>query len=152
MGNILYEKAKAIDFLQIAKLDREAWKLNRNAEYIPDGEHAWRLWVEHALVFTAKDNGSVIGAILAFPCISGIWCVHKVFVATSHRTQGISTKLFELLLQEMDRINVDCFLTVDPTNESALKLYAKWGFTERKFVQGYYRQNEDRYVLTRRSK
>ncbi len=89
---------------------------------------------------------------MAFPCITGIWCVHKVFVATSHRNQGVGTRLFELLLHQTDIMIVDCFLTVDPTNESALKLYEKWGFTERIFAQGYYRQHEDRYVLTRRAK
>lgn len=151
MGNNLYDRAKVIDFIKIAKLDREAWKLNANAEYIPDGEHAWRLWIEHALVFAAKHNRSIIGAILAFPCMAGQWCVHKVFVKASYRGQGVGTSLFELLLRETDRINVDCFLTVDPINQSALKLYTKWGFTEKKFVQGYYRQNENRYVLTRRA-
>ena len=35
-------RAKAGEFLEIAALDREAWKQNRNSEFIPDGEHVWR--------------------------------------------------------------------------------------------------------------
>ncbi|MBU1712097.1 MAG: GNAT family N-acetyltransferase [Proteobacteria bacterium] len=147
---VKYEKATVSEFLAIAELDREAWKLNRNSEFIPDGEHVWRLWVEHALVFLAKEANVVIGAILAFPCISKKWCVHKVFVRQDKRDLGIGTKLFDELLKEIDKIGVDCFLTVDPTNDSAIRLYEKWGFTEREFVKGYYRPNEDRFVLTRK--
>jgi phosphinothricin acetyltransferase len=65
---INYQKAKISDFLYIAKLDREAWKQNRNPEFIPDGEHVWRVWVEHALVFCAKQNEKIIGGAVAFPC------------------------------------------------------------------------------------
>lgn len=147
---IKYEKATVSDFLAIAELDREAWKLNRSPEFIPDGEHVWRVWVEHALVFLAKENNVVIGAILAFPCISEKWCVHKVFIRQDKRGLGIGTKLFDELLREIDKIGADCFLTVDPINSNAIKLYEKWGFTEREFVKGYYRPNEDRFVLTRK--
>jgi hypothetical protein len=35
----IYEKASVSDFLAIASLEREAWKLNNNPEFIPDGEH-----------------------------------------------------------------------------------------------------------------
>lgn len=147
---VKYEKATVSDFLAIAELDREAWKLNRNSEFIPDGEHVWRLWVEHALVFLAKEANVVIGAILSFPCISKKWCVHKVFVRQDKRGLGIGTKLFDELLKEIDKIGVDCFLTVDPINDSAIRLYEKWGFTEREFIKGYYRPNEDRLVLTRK--
>lgn len=146
---IEYRKADLRDFLDVAKLDRESWKLNRNAEFIPDGEHVWRIWVEYALVYVAKEGDVVIGAILAFACSSGKWCVHKVFVDKNKRDLGVGTRLFEVLLKEIDKIGADCFLTVDPVNDRAIKLYEKWGFTDREFVCGYYRSNEDRYVLTR---
>lgn len=152
MEEITYHRSEIRDFLEVAKLDREAWKLNRNSEYIPDGEHAWRLWVEHALVYVAKSGPNLEGAILAFPCISGIWCVHKVMVWPHRRGKGIGTKLFDILLSETDRINANCFLTVDPANSAALKLYEKWGFSDKHIVPGYYRGNEDRYVLTRQAK
>jgi GNAT superfamily N-acetyltransferase len=152
MNEIIYQRAEIKDFSAIAKLDREAWKLNRNSQFIPDGEHVWRLWVEHGLVYVAKTSTQIEGAILAFPCISGIWCVHKVFVLPQLRGKGVGTKLFEILLTETDKMKVKCFLTVDPSNTAALKLYEKWGFTEKVFVQGYYQLNEDRYVLTRSPK
>ncbi|MGI9227600.1 MAG: hypothetical protein ACR2PU_02295 [Gammaproteobacteria bacterium] len=44
------------DFLEIAELDRVSWQHNRNWEFIPDGEHVWRHWVEHAYVCVATEN------------------------------------------------------------------------------------------------
>lgn len=147
------QRAKTRDFLEIAKLDREAWAQNRNSEYIPDGEHVWRLWTEHALVFCAWERETLIGAVLAFPTRTDrLYCLHKVFVDHPHRGKGIGSALFDAILAACDQIGVDCFLTVDPENESAISLYEKWGFSEKNFVKGYYRAAEDRYVLTRRFK
>jgi [ribosomal protein S18]-alanine N-acetyltransferase len=147
---VAIRKAGPGDFLEIAKLDRIAWKANRTARHIPDGEHAWRLWVEHALVYYARKEGKMAGAILAFPCLSGRFCIHKVFVAPALRGKKIGTRLFERLLRDLDRRGAAAFLTVDPRNESALALYAKWGFAGRTFVRGFYRKKEDRLVLKRK--
>jgi ribosomal protein S18 acetylase RimI-like enzyme len=147
---IRIHKAKTGDFLEIAGLDRRAWRGNRHSKYIPDGEHAWRLWAEHGLVYGARKDGKMVGAILAFPCLSGEFCIHKVFVAPLLRGKKIGPRLFEKLLQDLDRRGVCSFLTVDPGNENALALYAKWGFTDRRLVKGFYRKREDRFVLKRK--
>ncbi|VEN73381.1 conserved hypothetical protein [Candidatus Desulfarcum epimagneticum] len=147
---LTYQKAGIRDFLDIARLDRGAWAQSRHAEYVADGEHAWRLWVEHARVYVAKTGETVQGTIIAFPCDSGIWCVHKFFIAFEFRGTGVGSRLFDLMMAEMDAMNVTCFLTVDPVNESAIHIYERRGFLEKRFVPGYYRDVEDRWVMTRR--
>ena len=142
-------KAVPGDFLAIAALDREAWKDGTNSEFIPDGEHAWRIWIEHGIVFCAETAAQVVGAVLVFPATNGTYCLHKVFVDEEFRTQGIGSKLFDRVLNELDQLQVPVWLTVSPENEAAIALYEKWGFTDRTFVKGYYRENEDRHVLTR---
>lgn len=139
------------DFLEIAALDRIAWKSNSNSEFIPDGEHVWRIWCENALMFTALLEGQIIGAILAFPCLNDTFCIHKVFVHPDNRSQKIGARLFEALNSELDKLQKDGWLTVSPDNESAHKLYGKWGFTHETFYKGYYRSYEDRYVLMRKA-
>lgn len=114
--------AVAADFLPIAALDREVWRNTPCGELIPDGEHAWRIWCEHALVYVARTNeGEVAGAILAFPGMQGMLCVHKVMVAKAHRGQGVGSLLFSALLEEIDRRGCSCFLTVSPENHAALQ-------------------------------
>ena len=146
------ERARIADFLPIAEMDRTAWKQSRKGEVIPDGEHVWRIWVEHALMFAARQGEKVVGAVVAFPCVSGICFVHKVFVDAVSRRSGIGTRLLHALLDETDRMQVDCFMTVDPRNEALINLYTSLGFSEKEFVRGFYRPDEDRYVLTRRFK
>jgi len=145
-------RARIADFLSIAEMDRTAWKQSRKGELIPDGEHVWRIWVEHALVFAARRGEKVIGAIVAFPCMSGKYFVHKVFVDDASRRSGVGTRLCQALLDETDRMEVDCFMTVDPLNEALINLYSSLGFSEKQFLRGFYRPDEDRYVLTRHFK
>lgn len=141
------------DFLSIAALDREVWKSTPCGELIPDGEHAWRIWCEHALVYIARtESGETAGALLAFPALEAGFCVHKVMVAPSCQGRGIGSRLFATFLEEADRRKVSCFLTVSPENTAAVTLYRKWGFSKEEFVAGYYRESEDRLVLTRMPK
>ncbi len=100
-------------------------------------------------MFVYEPDAIVLGASLAFPTVSGIYCLHKIFVDLSCRGDGAGTQLMQEMLKEIDRLGVRCFLTVDPVNEAAIRLYASFGFVERVFVQGYYRDAEDRFVLTR---
>ena len=147
---VLIRRAKPRDFLAIAALDRVAWKRNRHGAFIPDGEHVWRIWCEYALMYVAVRGERLAGAILAFPCHNGRYCLHKVMVAEECRGRGVAGKLMTKILRHMDRIGADMFLTVDPANESALRLYRNRGFTQHRLVRGFYRAREDRYVLTRR--
>lgn len=148
----LITRATPRDFLPVAALDRVAWRTSAYGNRIPDGEHVWRIWCEHALVFIAKDRtGDVVGAVLAFPCADGIFCLHKAMVAESQRGKGLGSRLFSALLAELDQRNADCFLTVSPDNANALKLYRGHGFTKETLVKGYYRDTEDRLLLTRRA-
>jgi len=150
MSNIKIQPAKALDFIAIAVLDRIAWKEGIDSEFIPDGEHAWRVWTEHALTFIARDtNADIIGVVLAFPTIRQGYCLHKIMVVKKHRGQGIGAKLLTALLATIDSENASCFLTVSPANRDALKLYRQRGFTQEKFYIGYYRATEDRFLLTR---
>ena len=144
-------KAKTSEFTAIAVLDRVAWKESFKGEFIPDGEHVWRIWVEYALTIVAVDDeGEIIGVSLAFPCNNETYAIHKLMVDKAYRGKGIGTELMRVLLVEIDKLKVDSFLTVYPKNPPAITLYEKLGFTERKFEKDFYGEEEDRFVLTRR--
>ncbi|MBU1247486.1 MAG: GNAT family N-acetyltransferase [Proteobacteria bacterium] len=151
MSDVTYRRARPGDFLEIAALDRGAWRQNADATFVPDGEHVWRLWVEHALTFVACQGSELVGAVLAFPCLAGSWCLHKVMVQEVFRGRGIGSGLFRVLLAELDDRGAEVFLTVDPANQRARRLYEGFGFAESVFVSGFYRPEEDRLVLSRRA-
>jgi ribosomal protein S18 acetylase RimI-like enzyme len=145
-----YAPAAIADFLPIAALDRVVWHDTPHGEFIPDGEHVWRIWVEQALVFCAKRDAQLVGVVVAFlGHVEQHYILHKIFVAADWRGQGIGKNLLALLAETLERKRADCYLTVDPNNARAIALYEKFGFCERKLVRGYYRQHEDRLILTR---
>ena len=88
------ETARPGDAVAIAALDAVAWSDGAHPERIPDGEHVWRVWIDGAWVFVARERGALVGAIVAFPVLGGELFVHKVMVAVEYRRRGIGTRLF----------------------------------------------------------
>lgn len=152
---VKYRRANAKDFLQIAALDRVAWGDAPEDRFIPDGEHAWRLWVEYAIVAVAeRDAGTILGAGLAFPCLleqhGKLLAVHKLFVEEDARGKGIGTGLFQQITDLADKDEYRAFLSVKPNNQSAIEVYAKLGFRTSEEIKGYYRSYEDRLIMVRK--
>jgi ribosomal protein S18 acetylase RimI-like enzyme len=139
------------DFLSVAALDRLAWP-ERPDTYIPDGEHIWRVWAEHAALIVArltdshrlKASSDIAGAAVMFSTAGNELFLHKIMVHPDCRSQGIGSALLQHAVQRADR---PVLLTVDPENVNAVQLYRKFGFTERSHVAGYYRPHEDRLVM-----
>lgn len=145
------EKATADDFISIARLDELVWSKGEiDRSFMVDGEHAWRKWIDYALVFIAKDQqGKIVGAVVAFPTINDGWCIHKIFVIEAYRRDGIGRKLVSRILSEIDRKESRVFLSVDPKNCHAIKLYESLGFVKKELHKSYYRKHEHRYIMVR---
>ncbi len=96
MSEILIKWALVEDFLAIAELDRISWLDNRSSEFIPDGEHVWRHWVEHAYVCVARQDQKIVGVALSFPStVPNIHFVHKIFITAGCRGYGAGKKINE---------------------------------------------------------
>src|SRR5664280_2006471 len=102
LDQLYFGRAQGKDFLGIADLDRHAWSDSRYGERIPDGEHVWRVWVAGAYVYVARDGAEVVGAIVAFPTRQETLFLHKVMVDKRRRGRGIGTRLFDILLEDID--------------------------------------------------
>lgn len=134
----------------ISALDRTAWRNNKDGDFIPDGEHIWKFWVEYSSVFVACQGEHIIGALAAFRANEGaLYVLHKIFVDEEFLNMGVGAHLFELLCHDLDDCNMACVLTVAPDNTPMINLCDKYSFTDREFILGYYRSNEDRFLLTR---
>lgn len=147
---ITYRTAQTSDFLDIAALDREAWGKNRNTEFVPDGEHIWRVWVEYAIVECAFENDKVIGVGLSIPTTDPkLYFHHKLFLRDGYRGQNIGSKLTENRFKRTDELGAATIFTTDTNNTVMHKIAAKHGYVEVDFVKGYYRPNEDRLIFRR---
>lgn len=140
--------AEPADFLEVAALDRSAWPEEPDT-FIPDGEHAWRLWCEYATVLIAvvpqKDQTQLLaGALLMFPTNTGETFLHKIMVHPNYRGRGIGSALMKQALQDARDV---VLLTVNPENSPAVRLYESFGFQIRTRVDGYYRPHEHRLIM-----
>lgn len=135
-------------FLDVAALDRIAWPEEPDT-YIPDGEHAWRLWCEYATVLISVESQPdqrelVTGALLMFPTNTSEIFLHKIMVHPDYRGKGIGSALMQQALQDAQDV---VLLTVNPENTPAVKLYESFGFNVRTRVDGYYRPHEHRLIM-----
>jgi ribosomal protein S18 acetylase RimI-like enzyme len=143
------ETARTSDFLNIAALDRISWE-SSGSDFIPDGEHVWRVWCEHATVLVVRtfqnlpESADIAGALVMFPTQQGQFFLHKIMVHPACRGAGLGTQLMDAGLQ---RATVPVLLTVNPENQAAVHVYEKLGYRVRELVQGYYRPHEHRYVM-----
>ena len=149
--NFRIEKASPADYLPVAALDRIAWPDDPKT-FIPDGEHIWRVWQDHATLLVARstdgektaETGEIVGAVVMFPAKENESVLHKIMVHPECRGQGIGSALMQAVLEQADTA---VLLTVDPNNEPAVQLYRNFGFEVRERIDGYYRPHEDRYIM-----
>ena len=75
--------------------------------------------------------------------------VTNVAVHPDYRGQGIGTELFAKLIDEVKKLNVTAItLEVRPSNESAIRLYEKFGLKSVGRRKGYYiDNNEDALIM-----
>lgn len=144
------EAAVSQDFLQVSALDRIAW-LHTGHTYIPDGEHVWRVWCEYAIVLVARlresnlsESGNIAGSLVMFRTHTDEEFLHKIMVHPDMRGRGIGTQLMQTALHNTTN---SVLLTVDPENAAAVQLYQKFGFQIRQRIDGYYRPQEDRFLM-----
>jgi [ribosomal protein S18]-alanine N-acetyltransferase len=143
--------ARIDEFLDVAALDRIAWP-NMNDTFIPDGEHIWRVWCDHATLLVARvterepfsETHEIAGALVMFPSQSGELFLHKIMVHPVCRSKGVGTSLMNTALSGT---RVPVLLTVDPENSAAVALYERFGFRTRERIDGYYRPHEDRLIM-----
>jgi len=74
----------------------------------------------------------------------------SVAVLPQYRRKGIGQTLINKAMEGMRLYNAkQCFLEVRVTNEAAISLYKKLGFTVTRTIRGYYADGEDACVMSR---
>jgi ribosomal protein S18 acetylase RimI-like enzyme len=145
------QDAAPSDYLPVAALDRIVWPDDPET-FIPDGEHIWRVWQDHATLLVARttdgkktaETGEIVGAVVMFPSKQNESVLHKIMVHPDCRGQGIGSALMQAALEQA---RTPVLLTVDPNNDPAVQLYRNFGFEIRERIDGYYRPHEDRYLM-----
>lgn len=155
-ADFVVRQATAMDLHDIVSLDRTVW----NDPETSDGSHSWRLWIDYALVFVARDNEKLLGVLLAFPAMrrpGNVYLLHKLFVEKRAENLGIAHSLMKRLFEALNRFHpimddektptFSIRLTVSPENAPAKKLYRRWGFCELWTEPDYYGGGKNRTIM-----
>ncbi|WP_273836041.1 ribosomal protein S18-alanine N-acetyltransferase [Halococcus sp. PRR34] len=103
--------------------------------------------------FLVADSGEVVGYVLADVTPNGgrrIGHVKDIAVAPFARGQGVGATLLGRAIDVTRERNAGSVrLEVRESNEPALALYRRFGFSHRTTSPGYYADGEDAFVLVR---
>lgn len=137
-------------FLEVAALDRRAWGSGPGSQFVPDGEHAWRVWAEYSYLAVALgDSGEVVGALLGFDTSNGAHFAHKMFVDEHLRSTGVGSLLMARYCAFLDRERLVSVFTTAPWNAAVIHMSSKFGFVTDASVTDYYGPGKDRLIRRR---
>jgi ribosomal-protein-alanine N-acetyltransferase len=95
------------------------------------------------------EEGEIVGYLVCSR-YDTVWHLMNVAVEPSKRRQGIATTLLEALFDRADRPNEQYTLEVRTSNESAIRLYERFGFRAAGRRRAYYHDNrEDALIMWR---
>ena len=100
-------------------------------------------FVTFGYVFLAKDEGKIIGAIIAMKTKNDEIRVTDWIVDEKYRRLGIGTKLYKKLFKETDGLNVITYIKTD--NIPSLESHKKLGFKKVKKVRDPYLSGKEKY-------
>jgi ribosomal-protein-alanine N-acetyltransferase len=109
----------------------------------------------------AEENGKIVGYIMcrvevglaSFGLGGLIRKGHVVSIAVlpQGRRKGVAQALMNRAMEGMRDYKAKlCYLEVRVTNDPGVALYKKLGFEVSKTIHGYYSDNEDAYVMTKK--
>jgi len=101
------------------------------------------------ICLAALEHGVIVGYLVCSR-YDTVWHLMNVAVDPSRRRQGIATILLERLFEQADKPNEQYTLEVRTSNESAIKLYERFGFRAAGRRRAYYHDNrEDALIMWR---
>lgn len=104
--------------------------------------------ISRSLFLVAEKEGRVVGYAIGLAKKWGEGHVISIAVHPEWRRRGVGKRLMLQLLEKMRRMGVRWVrLEVRVSNEAAINLYRRLGFSIEGVLKGYYRDGEDAYLM-----
>ncbi len=130
--------------VELAAYDEEAFG--------PTGLRTYDLAVvaQAGALYLAYEQGDIVGSCQLLRVFDepGFFYVVGFYVRPAWRGRGRGRRLLEMIAQECKEAGAEgIVLTVSPVNTRALALYKGAGFTDEAYVDDFYGEGEDRFIL-----
>lgn len=130
------------DLLQVASIEKENFSIPWSLESF---EESMRL--EHTIYLVAEEEGNIMGYCGMYRVFNEGEIVN-VAVAEAYRRRQVATQLLEELFLESRTLDVDnFFLEVRQSNEPAIQLYKKLGFTQAGIRKNFYEKPRENAIF-----
>jgi len=123
------------DIPQVVEIENLSFQFPKPESVFREDEHKYLL---------AKDDDRVAGYIGVEKILDEMHIINMA-VHPDYRGKGIGKRLMQHVLNDEEVF----FLEVRVSNESAKKIYEKYGFKVINIRKGYYADGEDAYVMRR---
>jgi [ribosomal protein S18]-alanine N-acetyltransferase len=101
------------------------------------------------ICLAAIEDGEMVGYLVCSR-YDTVWHLMNVAVEPDRRRQGIASALLDRLFERADKPNEQYTLEVRTSNESAIRLYERYGFRAAGRRRAYYHDNrEDALIMWR---
>ena len=101
------------------------------------------------ICLAALEDGEMVGYLVCSR-YDTVWHLMNVAVEPDRRRQGIASALLDRLFEQADKPNEQYTLEVRTSNESAIRLYERFGFRAAGRRRAYYHDNrEDALIMWR---
>jgi [ribosomal protein S18]-alanine N-acetyltransferase len=101
------------------------------------------------ICLAALDHGVIVGYLVCSR-YDTVWHLMNVAIEPARQREGIASTLLERLFEQADRPNEQYTLEVRTSNDSAIRLYERFGFRAAGRRRGYYHDNrEDALIMWR---
>jgi ribosomal-protein-alanine N-acetyltransferase len=130
---VFYMKGK--DIPQVVEIEKLSFKYPKPESVFREDEHKY---------LVAKEDEKVIGYIGIEKVLDEVHIINMA-VHPDYRGKGIGKRLMQHVLNDEEVF----FLEVRVSNETARKVYEKYGFKDINMRKQYYADGEDAYVMRR---
>jgi [ribosomal protein S18]-alanine N-acetyltransferase len=140
----MIEQAKLEDLISLYNIEKEVFANDPFAL----SKKAIKYHILKNRLYKIVFNGNIAGYILWLER-KKYFRLYSLAISNDFQNKGLAKKLLEFSFEELKDKNKDFSLEVKKTNESAIKLYKKFGFEVNKELKDYY-ENEDGYLMLKK--
>lgn len=130
------------DLLQVASIEKENFSIPWSLESFEES-----MKLDHTIYLVAEEEGNIMGYCGMYRVFNEGEIVN-VAVAEAYRRRQVATQLLEELFLESRALDVDnFFLEVRQSNEPAIQLYKKLGFTQAGIRKNFYEKPRENAIF-----